>query len=74
MSALYGTVQGERGQATKCGHRTMTTHAASWDGCIVVDLSFDKATGKTTYDISEQPWRGEGIRRQIESGVIGGVE
>lgn len=60
MSHFYGTLQGGRGESTRCGTRSsgMTTHAAGWGGAIRVDL-FER-DGKDFYRVSIQPWKGSG--------------
>lgn len=42
MSVFYGTVQGQRGPATRCGSLSSGIIAAaqSWDGSVVVKLSY----------------------------------
>ena len=63
MSHFYGTVQGGRGAAHRCGHAStgLRVEAKSWNAAIRVSLSVDKdgadwarvshtdAKGKTTY-------------------------
>lgn len=44
MSKFYGTVHdpwGGRGVGTRCGHRGIRTTAQSYDGSVIVDLSYD---------------------------------
>lgn len=43
MSAFYGTLQGSRGQATRCGTRGsgIKASAQSWQGSIIVYLDGD---------------------------------
>ena len=40
MATFYGTLQGARGEATRCGSRQSGIHAAaqSWDGSVAVTL------------------------------------
>lgn len=71
MSALYGTLQGNRGIATRAGHSELTTHSACWKGAIRVDLKHDKKTNKTSYTIALVPWHGSGEHRQIAEGIFG---
>lgn len=43
MSNFYGTVRdpwGGRGVGTRCGHRGIRTTAQSYDGSVIVDLSY----------------------------------
>ena len=44
MSKFYGTARdpwGGRGTATRCGHRGIRTTAQSYDGSVIVDMSYD---------------------------------
>jgi len=73
MSHFYGTLQGARGQSTRCGHKStgLTTVAASWKGAIQVFLGHNEETGEDTYEVREIPWQGAGVSRVIAFGVIG---
>lgn len=73
MSHFYGTLRGNRGEATRCGEQGSGIHtvAASWKGCIVVDLHHDKATGEDRYTVRQGVWHGAGIHEVIAEGVIG---
>ena len=40
MSALYGTIIGDRGlNKTKCSTRNIKTACQSWDGSIIVEMN-----------------------------------
>ncbi len=41
MSALYGYLQGSRGQATCQGHKTITASVQTWTHRITVNLDAD---------------------------------
>ena len=41
MSKFYGSVQGNRGAATRGGHSMIKTSAQSWDGSIINYLSYE---------------------------------
>jgi len=72
MSRFYGTVQGNRGQATRCGNSTsgITTEAAGWGGCIEVQVY--EVNGYTDgFSVTMKPWHGNGDSVRIASGVIG---
>lgn len=70
MSRLYGTLQGSRGEATRCGHKTLTTHAAGWRGAIRVTVGANE-DGKDYYTVELVPWKGSGGRsRLIEAGWL----
>lgn len=62
MSHFYGTLQGSRGQATRCGTKNsgITTQAAGWQGCIETHIYHDDATGKDMYRVYLTPWQGSG--------------
>lgn len=36
MSNLYASIKGERGEATRCGRRTLRAHIRGWDSGIAV--------------------------------------
>ena len=45
MSKFYGTARdpwGGRGTATRCGHKGIRTTAQSYDGSVIVDMSYDR--------------------------------
>lgn len=44
MSAFYGTIEGQRGPATRCGSLSSGIKAAaqSWDGSVVVNLRYQE--------------------------------
>lgn len=70
MSRFYGTLQGNRGRATRQGIRDLRTIAASWKGCIVVDLYID-GQDRDCFRISQDRWQGSGRFEVIAEGVIG---
>jgi len=73
MSALYGTVKGARGMATRCGHRALETHSACWDGAVRVRLENDKESGCTLYIVELVPWHGRGKNQILATGTMGGT-
>ena len=72
MSHFYGTPQGNRGEATRCGSRSsgLTTIAASWSGAVRIDLHHDEQTGQDIADVSLIPWRGSGVSRSLYHGPV----
>ena len=71
MSHFYGTVQGSRGKATRCGSSMgLQTIAASWSGAIKVQLYHDKSNNTDCYQIYLIPWEGKGEFKEIASGVF----
>lgn len=66
MSHFYGTLQGNRGQATRGGSRDsgITTQAAGWGGAIKVE-TFVGDDGKDQFAIHLTPWKGSGGRARL---------
>lgn len=42
MSKFYGMVQGSRGPATRCGHRSIKTSCQSYNGSVITELSYNE--------------------------------
>jgi hypothetical protein len=61
MSHFYGTLQGARGEATRCGTKAsgITTHAAGWQGAIRVDVFVDE-DGRDSFTVHLVPWQSSG--------------
>jgi len=74
MSALYGTIEGAKGMATRCGHRELVTHSACWNGAVRVELQHDKKTNSTSYRVELVPWRGTGENKLLAEGVMGRMQ
>jgi hypothetical protein len=74
MSHFYGTLQGNRGEATRCGHKTsgITVTGASWDGCVQTHLYYDKETNTDMVRVSLGRWRGNGTDRELYHGPVSG--
>ena len=53
MSKFYSSIQGERGEATRCGHREIRASAQSFDGSIIVSMC--EKDGKIHCMIGAQP-------------------
>ena len=73
MSHFYGTLKGNRGEATRTGTSKsgLTVHAASWRGAVCVTLSHDAATDTDHYHVALVPWHGAGARCVLAKGVLG---
>ena len=41
MSKLYGSIQGCRGAATRCGTSLMKSSVQSWDGSVINYMSYE---------------------------------
>lgn len=72
MSHFYGTLDGNRGEATRCGSKDsgLRTTAASWAGAIKVELSVDDE-GRDCFEVRQIPWRGKGVSYVIAKGLVG---
>lgn len=77
MSHFYGTVQGNRGEATRCGHKSsgLTTEAAGWHGCIKTHVYYDEETNTDKFEVALVPWQGSGgWSRVVTSGILNANE
>ena len=72
MSHFYGTVRGNRGEASRGGSKDsgMTTHCASWKGAIRCQ-AYVNEQGQDCVRISKEFWRGRGENKVIYDGLIG---
>lgn len=75
MAHFYGTLQGQRGQATRCGSKAggLTTVAASWQGAVEVTLYLDEETGSDMARVEFRQWHGQGTSGLIYDGPISGA-
>lgn len=73
MSHFYGTLKGNRGEATRCGSKDsgMETYCASWDGAIRCYTWHDKVTDKDMVRVEKVTWQGNGEYKLIYEGEIG---
>jgi len=73
MSHFYGSLQGCRGEATRCGSKQsgIETYAASWDGAIYVRVQHNEETKEDTFFVAQIKWQENGINQELASGVIG---
>lgn len=71
MSHFYGSLQGGRGEATRCGHKNsgIRTTAASWKGAISVEIQH--VDGEDIAVVSMHRWHGNGNNKVIYRGPIG---
>lgn len=74
MAHFYGTLNGSRGEASRCGDKGsgFVAVAASWAGAIRTELFID-AQGRDSFRVLEVEWEGKGQRRLLAEGVLGGV-
>ena len=72
MSHFYGTLQGSRGEATRCRTKRsgVETIAASWDGCIKTIVCYNEETGNNEFVVLQKPWQGRGEDKILAKGVF----
>jgi len=73
MSHFYGTLQGNRGETTRCGTKNsgITIYAAGWGGAIRVDVSHDERDDTDSYEVYLVPWHSSGGQsRHLAGGVL----
>jgi hypothetical protein len=73
MSHFYGTLKGNKGEATRAGSKNsgIITYAASWRGAIVTRVYHDEKTDEDVFTVSQTTWQGSGIQEALAQGVIG---
>ena len=73
MSRFYGSVKGNRGEATRGGSKYSgyTSYCAGWGGGIEVRLWYDPEVGKDHYTVCQVAHCGKGIEREIARGIVG---
>lgn len=72
MSHFYGVLNGNRGRATRQGTKQsgLKTIAASWKGCITMELYIDEQ-GRDCFVVRQDTWHSVGIMQEIAKGIIG---
>ena len=72
MAHFYGTLQGNRGRASRLGSKDsgLDVTAASWEGSVRVYLRHEK--GVDTAFVSLEPWYGKGESRVLYNGPVSG--
>lgn len=72
MSHFYGTLNGNRGGASRCGSKAsgLSAIAASWAGAVKVYVYVDQQ-GRDCYVVYQDTWQGAGIKQDIARGVLG---
>jgi len=74
MSHFYGHVQGNRGDVSRGGSKAsgyMAT-AASWQGCVKVNLWHDDKTGVDMAEVRLDRWHGRGVYQILYTGPVSG--
>ena len=74
MSHFYGTTQGSRGQATRCGTKNsgQDSIAASWEGCVAVRLYYNAKHDEDWALVSLSRWHGAGSEITLYEGPVSG--
>lgn len=67
MAQFYGTLQGQRGEATRLGGKSsgLRTTAAGWGGAIRVNVWHDEESGEDQFRVELTPWHGSGGNTQV---------
>ena len=75
MSHFYGTIHGNRGEASRCGSKSsgMTTYCASWNGAVKCETYIDDE-GKDCVRVEKTKWQGCGENKLLYNGPIGVTE
>lgn len=73
MSHFYGTLIGNRGEATRCGTKAsgITTFAASWAGAVHATVYL--RDGVDWARVSLTAWQGAGVDRLLYDGPVSGA-
>ena len=76
MAQYRGTIQGQRGSASRLGSKAsgLTTYTASWQGAVRVSLWHDSRTDTDMADVSlTTHTNGSGSERVLYSGPVSGM-
>lgn len=73
MSYFYGTLNGNKGEASRCGSKRsgMETYCASWKGAVRCK-AYVNSKGLDCVIVELTPWQGVGINKVLYDGLIGG--
>ena len=65
MAHFYGTLQGARGKATRCGSKGsgIETTAAGWGGAVTVRVY--EHDGADCFEVTLHPWQGSGGQSKL---------
>lgn len=76
MSQFYGTLNGNRGEATRCGTKKsgIVTHAASWKGAVRACVYWNEEEQEDWAIVTLTQWQGAGCYppRELYNGPVGG--
>ena len=67
MAHFYGTVQGNRSEATRMGHKKegLTTAAASWSGAVRCHVFYRHDLDEDWVEVRLGEWRGAGEQPSV---------
>ena len=73
MSQFYGTLQGNRGKASRCGSKSsgITTYATSGSGAVRVEV-YEDSTGREMTLVELVKWHGAGSNQVLYEGPVSG--
>lgn len=73
MAHFFGEVEGNKGRASRLGSASsgIRTTAASWDGAVRVQITYNPATGKNEFVVAQTSWKNHGVEQEIARGVVG---
>lgn len=76
MGHFRGTLQGNRGGASRLGSKDSGLHAniASWEGAVIVDLWHDAERGVDMASVRLALHYGAGVSKQLYQGPVSGEE
>lgn len=73
MAAFRGTIQGERGEASRLGHKGISAAVQSWQGAIETRL-FHGGGNQIMAAIELVPHHGAGVRRTLFCGPLADLQ
>jgi hypothetical protein len=75
VAHFYGTLQGCRGEASRCGNKDsgMQTYCASWGGAVRSQAYINPENGEDWVRVTLQPWHGSGRYHLLYNGPISGA-
>jgi hypothetical protein len=73
MSHFYGTLKGNRGEASRCGTKDsgMETYCASWRGAVRCKAYLKD--GRDFVRVELTTWNGSGTQELLYDGPMGGI-
>ncbi len=76
MAHFYGSIQGNRGEATRLGTKNsgLETVAASWEGAVQVQVIYNERLDCDMVEVRLIPWHGQGVYRTLYRGPISGAK